>query len=337
MSRLFKKDLRPGLPVTPAVMRRLPGLFVLLALILASCATLPSSRGASQWIEVLPPASPESVYASIAPSSSHGLLETLARIAGAETEQLERITTRIHRAYVQIRLSPGGAPEFSLIALGEVTPTSVALQLNLDPAWQRVLLSKFPGRGFTGSHWSYRTYWRNAASGLQIAVPQRGVLFVARGAPTAAAGMLQRLQSPGVDPLQPEAAQDLETADIFLYFPDPVGLAASLGSGLLSQQLPIRQVWISAEAEQDSYDLEAVFLLSEVENLRAVELLLRLMLTLWLRKAEVEDPVGKLKAARIRVEQGSARIDSLSLTSPEIASFFQALVPEGFPADGQPQ
>jgi len=337
MSRLFEKDLRPGLPVTPAAMRRLPGLFILLALILASCATLPSSRGASQWIGVLPPASPESVYASINPSSSRGLLETLARTAGAETEQLERITTRIHRVFAQIRFSPGGAPSFSLIALGEVTPTSVALQLNLDPAWQRVLLSKFPGRGFTGSHWSYRTYWRNAASGLQIAAPQRGVLFVAGGAPSTAAGMLQRLQSPGVDPLPPEAAPDLETADIFLYFPDPAGLAASSDPGLLPYQLPIRQIWISAAAEQDSYDLEAVFLLSEVENLRAVELLLRLMLTLWLRKAEVEDPVGKLKTARIRVEQGSARIDSLKLTGLEIASFFQVLVPEGFPADGQPQ
>jgi len=318
-------------------MRRLPGLFVLLALILVSCATLSRTRGATQWIGVLPPASPESLYASINPSSSRGLIETLARTAGAETGQLERITTSIHRAYAQIRFSPKGAPSFSLIALGEVKPTSVALQLNLDPAWQRVLLAKFPGRGFTGSHWSYRTYWRNAAAGLQIAVPERGTLFVAGGAPTTAAEMLQRFQSPGVNPLPVEAARDLEAADIFLYFPDPAGLAASSDPGLLLQQLPIRQIWISAAAEQDSYDLEAVMLLSEVENLRAVELLLRLMLTLWLRTAEVEDPVGKLKTARIRVEQDSARIDSLSLTTPEIASFFQALVPEGFPADGQPQ
>ncbi len=337
MSRLFEKDLRTGLLVTPAVMRRLPGLFVLLTLILSSCATLPPSQSASQWIGVLPPVSPESVYASINPSSSRLLLETLARTAGAETEQLERITTSIHRAFAQICFSPGGVPSFSLIALGEVKPTSVALQLNLDPAWQRVLLSKFPGRGFTGSHWSYRTYWRNAASGLQIACPQRGTLFVAGGAPTAAAGMLQRLQSPGVNPLPAEAAQVLEAADIFLYFPDPAGLAASADPGLLPQQLPIRQIWISAAAQQDSYDLEAVFLLSEVENLRAVGLALRLMLTLWLRTAGVADPVGKLKSAEIHLEQGSARIDSLSLTTPEILSFFQVLVPEGFPFDGQPQ
>jgi len=310
-------------------MRRFPGLFVLPALILASCATLPPSRGTSQWFGVLPPASPKSVYASIDFSSSRLLLETLAGTAGVQTGQLERITTGIHRAFAQIRFSPGEAPIFSLIALGEVKPTSVALQLNLDPAWRRVLLSKFPGRGFTGSHWSYRTYWGNAASGLQIAVPQWGVLFVAGGAPGAAALMLQRLQSPGVDPLPPEAAQDLEAADIFLYFPDP--------AGFLPYQLPVRQIWISATAELDIYDLQAVFLLTEVENLRAVELLLRLMLTLWLRSAEVEDPVEKIKASRIRVEQGSARIDSLSLSTPEIASFFQALLPEGFPAAGKPQ
>jgi hypothetical protein len=318
-------------------MRRFAGLFVLLSLILASCTTLPSSRGASEWIAVLPPVSPGSVYASIDLSSSRGLFETLARTAGAETEQLERISTSIHRAFAQIRFSPGGAPSFSLIALGKVKPTSVALQLNLDPAWQRVLLPKFPGRGFTDSHWSYRTYWRNTASGLEIACPQRGLLFVAGGAPTTAADMLRRFQSPGVNPLPAEATQVLQAAGIFLYFPDPSGLAASSERGLLLQQLPIRQIWISAAAQQDSYDLEAVFILSDVENLRAVELLLRLMLTLWLRTAEVEDPVEKIKAAQIRVQQGSARIDSLRLSAPEIASFFRSLVPEGFPADGQPQ
>lgn len=337
MSRLSKKDLRSGLPITPTGMRRLPGLFILLALVLSSCATLPPSRGASQWIGVLPPMTPKSVYASIDPSSARSLLELMARTAGAETDQLERITTSIHRALAQIRFSPGGAPSFSLIALGEVKTTSVALQLNLDPAWERVVLSKFPDRGFTGSHWSYRTYWRNTASGLQIACPQPGALFVAGGEPSAAAEMLQRLQSPGVNPLPAEAALALETADIFLYVPDPAGLAASSDPGLLPKQLPIRQIWITAAAQQDSYEVEAVFVLSEVENLRAVELLLRLMLTLWLRTAGVADPVKILKTAEIRVEQGLARIDSLSLTTPEIVSFFQALVPGGLSADGQLQ
>jgi hypothetical protein len=337
MSHLFEKDLRPGLHVIPAGMRRLPGPFILLALILSSCATLPPSRGVSQWIGVLPPMSPQSVYASINPSSARSLFELMARTAGAETEQLERITTSIHRAFVQIRFSPGGAPSFSLIALGEVKTTSVALQLNLDPAWERVLLSKFPDRGFTGSHWSYRTYWRNTASGLQIACPQRGMLFVAGGAPTAAAEMLQRLQSPGASPLPAEAALALETEDIFLYFPDPAGLAASSDPGLLPKQLPIRQIWITATARQDSYEVGAMFVLSEVENLRAVELLLRLMLTLWLRTAGVADPVKILRTAEIHAEQGSARIESLSLTTPEIVSFFQALLPEAFSTYGQPQ
>ena len=337
MFRLFEKDLRSGLPVAPTGMRRLPRLFILLALILSSCATLPVSRGASQWIGVLPPMSPKSVYASLDPSSARGLLELMARTAGAETDQLERITTSIHRVLAQIRFSPDGAPSFALIALGEVKTTSVTLQLNLDPVWERVLLPEFPDRGFTGSHWSYRTYWRNTASGLQIACPQRGALFVAGGTPNTAAQMLQRLQSPGVNPLPAEAALALETADIFLYVPDPAGLAASSDPGLLPKQLPIRQIWITAAAQLDSYEVEAVFVLSEVENLRAVELLLRLMLTLWLRTAGVADPVKILKTAEIRVEKDSARIDSLSLSTPEIVSFFRVLMPEGFPADGRLQ
>ena len=112
--------------------------------------------------------------------------------------------------------------------------------------------------------------------------------------------------------------------------------------GALLQNIPIRQGWISARrqssgrfsgqevqaGDRQGYELEAVFLLDQVQNPRSVELLLRLMLTLWLRKAQAEDPVETLKATKISVDAGSARIDSFFLEDEQIVLFLQTLLPQ---------
>ena len=71
-----------------------------------------------------------------------------------------------------------------------------------------------------------------------------------------------------------------------------------------------------------------MLLLDRVDNPRAVELLLRLILTLWLRKVQAEDPVETLKAAAISVDAEYARIDSLFIEDGQIVLFLQTLLPE---------
>jgi hypothetical protein len=365
MSGLPEKGLRKGFLVArqrPARQKpaprepagrtalRLAALFPLWAVLLISCATVPSSREASRWIGVLLELSSDSAYASVDVASSRALVQILFESAGAETAQLEKIVDSLGRVHAGIRLSAGGEPEFALVALGRLSPTAVAFKLNNDSRWQRVLLEPFPDSGFAGSRWSYRTYWRHLGSGVQLAVPQRGVLLVAGGDAGAAEQLLRRFQLPGPNPLPEPAAEEAERADIFLYLPDPMFLAASSRSvssssqdpAVLLQRLPLRHGWVSAQGGQEGYELEAVFVLSEVESSRSVELLLRLMLTLWMRKARVQDPVEKLKAVTIRTErgaepqQGAVRIESLALSHEEIASFFRTLLPEGGGSGGQP-
>ncbi|UCF96404.1 MAG: hypothetical protein JSV89_14635 [Spirochaetaceae bacterium] len=324
---------------------RLVCLFPLMFLLLFSCATLPPSQEEAHWMGVLPPLSPDSLYASVDVASSRSLLKILAATAGSELEQLERLTAKLSRVHTRIRLAQGEPPDFAMIALGDLTSGSVARRLDLDPAWERVQLERMPGRGFTSTHWSYRTYWRKG--NLQVAVPQRSVLLASGGDPAGAETLLRRFHAPGSDRLPAEVSAELEGADLFFYLPDPLALAAiSLSASsaqdpaVVFQRLPIRQLWISAAgsgaAGGEDYELEVVFLLSEVENPRAVETLLRLMLTLWMRKVQAEDPVGKLKAATIRTDGGSARIESLTLSPAELASFFQILLPVNLVTGQQP-
>jgi hypothetical protein len=317
---------------------------ILGSLLLLSCASVPSSRDAARWIAVLPPPTKNSVYLSVDAASSPELLQILAEIAVSELAGVRTVAARLDRIHAWIGLSPGEPPDFSLIALGTLTPTSVAFKLNHDPAWQRVSLDPWPGEGFSSSHWSYRTYWRK--NDLQIAAPQRAVLFVAGGTggdPAAAEGLLRRLQSPGANPLPSQAAAELERADIFLYFPDPAGLAASSlprsastqDPAALLQNVPLRRAWLSAVSGPEGYELQIVFLLSGAQNPRPVEAALRLMLILWVRKAEIEDPVAKLKAVAISAGQGVARIEALTFSTRELVSLFQALLPKPFDPGGQ--
>jgi len=359
MPRFCEKSRRAELSSSAA--GRLVAVLSLGFLLLLSCATVPPSRPVTGWLDVLPPLTPDSIYASVDVPSSWSLLEALAGTTGSETEELERIIGSLDRVHARIRLSPGACPatvpELSLIALGKISPGSVACRLNLDPSWERVMLERLPGRGSfrSSSHWSYRTYWRKGE--LQIAAPSRGILFASVGVPAGgdpaganpagAEALLRRLHSPEAQPLPAQARGAPETADIFFYIPDPVALASSGSAsgardpGTLLQNLPIRQGWIKGERHdspegEEGYELEVVFLLAQVESPRSVELLLRLMLTLWLRRVQVEDPVETLKAVTFRTDSESARIESLFLETGEIASFIRTLLPGDLLKGGRP-
>lgn len=358
MLRFSEKSSRSQV-VPTAALRILPAL-CLFSLLLLSCATVPPSQPPTGWLAVLPRLTPDSLYVSADVASSWDFLKALAEATGSETKELERITGNLNHVHARIRLSPDRAPaqlpEISLIALGKLWSGSVARQLNRNPSWQRIMLEPLPGRGFNSTHWSYRTYWRKDQ--LEIAVPEPGVFFLTVGVPDAAAeNLLRRLHSPEPQSLPPQAQIKSEAADIFFYIPDPAALAAASAAasttatsgtqdpGALLQNLPIRQGWVSArrrtsdgeavKEDRGGYELEAVFLLGQVDSPRSVELLLRLMLTLWLRKVQVEDPVQTLKAVTFRVDSQSARIESFFLESGEIASFVRTLLPENF-GDGPP-
>ena len=329
-------------------------------LLLLSCATIPTTQPTAGWLAVLPPLTPDSLYASVDVASSWSLLETLAEAGGNGTEQLERIIGKLDRVHARIRFSPEAStgPEFHMIAVGSFPTGPVTRRLNRDPSWQRIVLEPPSGRGNYGSRWSYRTYWRKGE--FQIAVPEPGLLLLtgavqAQGEPAGsgpadpdgAAGaeaLLRLLHAPRAQSLPSEARGVSESADIFFYIPDPAVLALSAASstrtaqpaqdpGALLQNLPIRQGWISARQltspeGEEGYQLEVVFLLAGVEKPRSVEMLLRLILTLWLRKSQVEDPVQTLKTATFRTDTESARIESLFLKTGEIVSFFETLLPE---------
>ena len=353
MLRFSEKSQRPQLART-ATVRVLPAL-ALCSLLILSCATIPSIETTGGWLAVLPDLSPDSLYVSADVTSSLSLLELLASADGGESAELQRVIGNLERVHARIRLAPeapsGKLPELSLIALGQLPPGSVACKLNLDSSWQRVMLERLPGRGYTSSHWSYRTYWRREE--LEIAVPERGVVFLSAGVqtegdqaiaypagyhPAGAEAMLRRLHAPKAQGLPARALGDSQSADIFIYIPDPALLASlqaasattapsSQDPGAFLQNLPLRQGWISARRRARAYELEIVFLLEEVDSPRSVELLLRLMLTLWLRKVQVEDPVQTLKEATITADSETARIESLILEQEVIASFIATLVP----------
>jgi hypothetical protein len=316
---------------------------ILVALLFVSCATLPPARSPDQWMGVLPPVRPDSVYLFVDVSTAGGLLQLVERFARPEAEEVDKALSRVRYIYAQLRFS-AAAPIYSLIVLGDLTPTAVAMKLNGSESWQRVSLD--PGPETRCSCWSLRTYWRENNYGLEIAAPRRGLVLLTGGGgecvPGSIAVMLERLHDPAAAVLAPEAARRMQAADFFLYFPDPGGLAAASTPNpatsesstaqkpqLSFRRLPLGHVWLAGMAAGQSYDLEMGFALTEVKNPRAIEALLSLILIAWMRSAQVDDPVGHLKSVTITVENDYARIESLKLRQEEFFRFFEAFVPEG--------
>ncbi len=332
-------------------MRRLTRLLLLLALAagLLSCATIPPDRREAEWLGILPAPSPETVYACLEITPSGGLLRSLAETAGLEAVRFEKVLADTSRVYVRLEFAGPDRPRFSLIALGDFKPAAVALRLNLDKRWERVLLDPPSGSGLKRSCRSFRTYWRNPGAGLEIAAPLRGVVFMSTAglspSPEGAAEMLERRQAPGPSPLPPAAADGMQAADLFLFFPDPIRLAAAAGPGsgisgreavtapiLGLQALAVEQAWLSAEAQEDGYRLDVVLRLAEAGNPAAIENLLRLALILWMRRTGIEDPAARLRALSISVDQGLARIESLRLSEEQLVALLASFLPASLPA-----
>ncbi len=332
-------------------MRRLTRLLPLLALAagVSSCATIPPERREAEWLGILPAPSPRAVYASLEITSSGGLLRSLAGIAGLEAIRFEKVLEDTNRVYVRLEYEAPGRPRFSLIALGDFKPTAVALRLNLDNRWERVLLDPAAVGGSKCSCRSLRTYWRNPGAGLAVAAPLRGVVFVSTAGPgpypEGVAEMLERRQAPGPTPIPPAAVHGMQAAELFLFLPDPMGLAAAASPGsevsgreappvpiLGMQALPIEQAWLRAEAEAGGYRLEVALRLAEAGNPAAVEKLLRLALILWMRRTGIEDPAEQLRALRITVDQGLARIESLRLSEEQLLALLASFLPASLPS-----
>jgi hypothetical protein len=270
---------------------------------------------AGTWLGALPGGS--TFYASLDLDSSREALGSLLGGAGVRETTYRAFLDRTSRLYAAVTLLPGAPPEFATLAIGRFPqgPTNLSLLTNRE--WKKRRES--------------RLYWQHRQVRLQIAVPRDNLILASSGP---VVPLADRLQTAPPLALPPEAAAEMEAAALVVFFPRlPPEVEREWG-----HRAPVRDLWLSARpvgpggADRPAgpaYELLAVFGLTEVRNPRLVESLFRLLITVWLRGARLDNLSERLKTVQVAAGTDAVRVSGLSLTLEELLRALQALAAGG--------
>ena len=290
---------RTSAPVTLTRRQVYPLLFAIL-LLLASCATLPPPKSSEEMLSALPPES--TFFASVNVDTAGGLvLEVLDRV-GLTSRTVDKFWARTERLFVAVQLSPAGPPAISAISMGSYPLGLIRFQLNTSKEWKKIK--------------SDTVYWQHRRENLQIAVPESNLILIPSGSMER---ILHRLENPLPMPVPEEVIEAMESSSLVIYFP-------VLPTTPQMQNLPIQTVWLSLLRNRDngqdggleSYDLKAVFYLSEGKDPRILAMLFRLLVMIMMRNAEMDNVASRLKALEITVDEARVRLSGLNLNTEEL-------------------
>ncbi len=142
--------------------------------------------------------------------------------------------------------SPGGLPPFEAVLEGDLPIFRAKLALAFSRDWRL-----------------RKGVWTNAALGLGLAFPGKGLIVLASGSPQ---GLLTRFASGAPGPFPPALAE-LSAKDMAFWLPEPFG---RLGLALLGERLdiPAEGILVSAQAKEGGYEVSLAFQMRDPDSAR---------------------------------------------------------------------
>ncbi len=280
-------------------------IILLVIFIITSCATRPPVRPRTfvDLMGVLPPES--TVFFSINIHTSGDLFKDILKAAEIESKEIEKIMSKTHHLYAGVFLSPYMPASISIIAVGRYSKFFVNLPLSLSKEWYRVKSSE--------------SYWQHTQDSLQVAYPEKSIILISYDS---IERMLKRLKNPRSYPFPGDIITELEKADILIFFPS---LPTLMDSSQL-KKLPIQRVWIIANRAEQNYEVITVFDLRDVEESRILEVLFRLIIIAWMRKADMDNLVERLRGMEITMAEQRVRISGLQFSNDELVEVLETLL-----------
>jgi hypothetical protein len=299
-------------------------LAALAALLLASCATLPSARRAESPWAALPDDGDLYLFADV--RQARGLLEPLAgSLSGGKPGRLGPLLDRSKEAYACLYLADAaaGAGAAELAVTGRWSPDLVSMRMSFSCGWVRhepALPSPASPASTTPP-----AYWSVRRGALEIGSPARGLLLAAAGRPGALERMMVRRLSVQEGLVERARASDPRVGP----FLAGAALYACLPAAGKVSGLPMHQLWLAARREADQYELGALASLAGTPNPRALAALVRLAAAALLRKASIPEVVARLRALEITAEAEGLTVRGLKLSETELLALLRgALLPQ---------
>jgi len=275
-------------------------------LVVASCATVPS-RTASQWLGVLP--GNATLYASLSVRGSADLIRRILKAAGPATRDISTLMDRTDRLVTSITLSPGESARFCVVALGNYPSGIVGMRLAGNKDWSKKTVA-------AGSYWE----WTKA--GLQLSIPNNGILLAANGD---VEGLLGRWMSPVALAVPPEVASDMESSDLVLYMPElPGGLSERAAENDI--HIPLQEIWITAMRGPGGYTLAGTANTASEKEAKLLTLVLRLGIVAWMRTEKIPNASERLKSITVSPSGSQVKLGGMAITEEEILPLFLSLV-----------
>jgi hypothetical protein len=301
---------------SPAGARRTTAVFtaaVAVILLMASCATVPP-RSASQWLGVLP--GDATLYASLSVRGSAELIRKMLKEAGPATQDIGTLMDRTERLVISVTLSSGAPARFAVVALGNYPSGIVGMRLAGNKNWTKKT---------TGSD----TYWEWTRAGLQLSIPNNGILLASNGGVEA---LLGRWKSPVSLRVPPDVESDMEHSDLVLYMPElPGGLTEKAAAN--DVHIPLQEVWITAVRTAGGYTLGGTANTSSEKESKLLTLVLRLGIVAWMRTENIPNAAERLRSITVSPSGSQVKFGGLAITESEIVPLFLSLLKSITPPD----
>jgi hypothetical protein len=275
-------------------------------LLLSSCATVPQ-RTPAQWMGVLP--EDATIYVSFAVKGSVDLVKKALKDAGPDFNDVSTLMDRTDRLVAAVTLRKGTPVRFDVAALGGYPSGIIGMRLRGNKEWTETPTPS--GR-----------YWQWSKAGLQMGIPNNGILLASNGGIET---LLARWAAPASLSIPPDAALDMQKSDFVLYMPElPGNLTESAAQKGMS--LPIQEVWLNAVKGHSGYELSGTVNTSSEQKAKVLALALRFGLVAWMRSQNVADVAERLKPVTVTAVGLQVKLAGLHVGNDEIIPLFLSFV-----------
>ena len=294
----------------------LPALAAAAALAVASCATVPQ-RSPAEWLGVLPPDA--TLYASLSVPGSAALIKKALKDAGPGLQDVSTLIDMTKRLVCSVTLAPGSAAQFSAAGLGNYPSGIIGARLAGNKEWKKA--SSASG-----------TWWEWTKAGLQMSIPNNGILLAANGG---VEDLLGRWKSPASLQVPPDVAGDMERSDLVIYMPElPGGIMQNAAQA--GVHIPVQEVWLKAVKGADGYEVSGTANTASERESRLLTLALRLGIVGWLKTENVPNASERLKTISVTAAGVQVKMTGLHVTETEVIPLFLSLVKGLGPAEEAP-
>ncbi len=297
------------------------GISLSILLFLSACATLPPRRTPAETVQFLPAGG--MFYFFLNPSTDYQTLweSILEKISPAEDgHDLSPLLERTESIYGTVGTGEEGKRYLYTVFTGRFPSSLIGLNLGKENDWTKMKVAQRERR-------TPRSYWASAETGMEISLPERGLIFISNG------DILSLLRLYGGEPGSSEPARlsvpvlsDMMAAGFSAYFPD---FQNALISDVVGKKLPVRDLLLGVYRESDAYMIQAVFTLNSEESMRVFNMALRLVLIYLLKETGVEDAVQKLGALEIEQDGLKLTVRGLAFNETELAVFLEYFLKAG--------